>query len=96
MKTNKPSAGAMRAADKLEIILECNWSRHGKLDIARIIDAETGVKELAEKLKQLGVWLDKLADSAAKGALDSRNFKALQEAYEHDAKNFRATAADIE
>ena len=53
-------------------------------------------KELLAKLKQAAAWLNRLADLREKESKNYENFKSLQNDCLADAKNYRATAKDIE
>jgi hypothetical protein len=58
---------------------------------ARLIAA---APDLLQKLQKVVAWLDRLATRAEKDAKDTR-FVSLSEANAADAKNYRATIADI-
>lgn len=58
---------------------------------ARLIAA---APDLLAKCEKIVAWLDRLAAKAEREAKDCR-FITLKEAYEADAKNYRATAADV-
>jgi hypothetical protein len=53
-------------------------------------------KKLVAKLKQAAAWLNRLADLREKESKNYENFKSLQNDCLADAKNYRATAKDIE
>ncbi len=51
--------------------------------------------ELLEKCKKVRSWLLRLAENSEKQAV-ACGFETLKKAYEHDARNYRSTAADID
>ncbi len=71
-----------------------NWEQkrshrlEGEEALARQNDA------MAEKLRKTADWLDRLAASAEESAKTCR-FGSLVAAYQGDARNYRATAAEI-
>ena len=65
-----------------------------KEDAAFIMRSVNSHAMLVGKLKKFANWMDTLAENAEKSLATCR-FESLNEAYRHDAKNYRATAADI-
>ena len=57
-------------------------------------DIEAENKKLRRALDRVTTWLDRLAIEAEKRARDTR-FQTLADANAKDAKNYRATAADL-
>lgn len=53
------------------------------------------ITAMRAKLSKLAAWLDRLGCQSEKQAETSRNFSSLADACRADAKNYRATAADI-
>lgn len=56
--------------------------------------ANLEINRLRAKLEKVAAWLDRLAEDSERRAKDTR-FESLSKASAADAKNYRATAADI-
>lgn len=87
---------AVRVPDKkpgtVYVCKEINQGVDGGEADAKLIAA---APELFNKCKQIVAWLNKLADAAEERCKNNR-FSTLVEANKADAKNYRATARDIE
>jgi hypothetical protein len=63
--------------------------------IPKVKDEREYIAELETAINKVCKWLDSLAADAEKQARTCDRFPSLKAACEHDAKNFRATAADL-
>ena len=81
---------ARPASERTDDQLEPPWEV-----VARLRAENARVKQLFDKLTKVAEWLDRLADGAERSAKTSERFPSLHDANLADAKNYRATAADI-
>lgn len=93
--------------DKNQIEIRCivnTWDDTGLLATVFTPDSERAIAnarliaaapELLDKCIKIVKWLNMLADAADKRCINNR-LESLVEANKADAKNYRATAADIE